>query len=154
MREWGLRKSTGGDDRFFCWSPPSAQATSPLEPQSPLAGTAPPIVGQAARGALLPAPAAAPRAAPTAAPSTPDGPGGWDPAKSRRDCPPCLVQPARLYRRDTRFEGRDSLANSRSSEREQAGGLDSTLGGKGGPDPALRSADPAGTPPPPRVQQG
>lgn len=65
MPEWGLRKSKGGDDRF-CWSQvlPAAETISPRELQSPQAGTAPPLAGQAALGALLPAPAAAPGALP------------------------------------------------------------------------------------------
>lgn len=145
-----MRKGTGGDDRFFCWSRAlPAQRLSPRERHNPLSQAQPLPWRDRQPWGRLSQTRRGPRGAPTAAPSTPDGPGGWDPAKSRRDSPPCLVRPARVYRGDVRFESRDSLANSRDSEREQVRGPGSALGGKGGPDPALSSADPAATPPPP-----
>lgn len=116
----------------------------------PSAGAAPTQARQTALGALLPPPATAPRRAPPAEPSTPGDPSRWDRANSRRDSPPGVIRPSRLYRGDKRFEGRDSPSSSGGSEKARIQGPDSAPGRKrAGQTQSLGAERPAATPPPP-----
>lgn len=74
-------------------------------------------------------------------------PEGWDPANSRRDCPPRPVRPSWPSRGDAGFEGRDPPASSGGSGKARV----RDPGEGGGPDPAPRSAGPA---PPRPLREG
>lgn len=125
----GLYESTRGDDRFTGGGRVLPEQRlllrendSPLQQEQPLPG------GTDGPGGASPFTRRGPGGAPPAVPSAPGGPSRRDPGNSRRDCPPGLILPLQLYRRDKRLEGRHALASSGGSEKKRARGSGLQLG--------------------------